>query len=213
MQAKSEETFHRLKTTTSSIWETGICNTATLKDKGLHAYRTGWTTSTKFHYATTTDKLSKTKLIDIMQYNNENVPSLLRGENMEEMARQAYTAFMAWSHQDFRVSSCGLVAQPSEPVVDEGGAHCATYPKKSRVSAGGFAKSTFLYLECVAWTTDKMIWPCLGDTEGLQILCETAGFGYVGNVRVWMPSLTMLEMELISNVFLTFYVVFLVICM
>lgn len=55
--------------------------------------------------------------MDIMQSNKTqlNAPSVLWGENMEETARQAYTAFMARSHQDFCISSCGLVVRPSEP--------------------------------------------------------------------------------------------------
>jgi len=34
---------------------------------------------------------------------------------MEETARQAYTSLMVENHQDFSVSSCGLVVRPSEP--------------------------------------------------------------------------------------------------
>ncbi len=52
-----------------------------------------------------------------MQYNHTplNVPSVFWGKSMEETARQAYTDLMVKNHQDFSVSSCGLVVRPSEP--------------------------------------------------------------------------------------------------
>lgn len=81
--------------------------------KDWYTYRAGRITSTKFHHATPTDKISKTDLNDIMQYKRTelNVPSVLWGKNMEETARQAYTAYMSQSHPDFSISSCGLVVR------------------------------------------------------------------------------------------------------
>lgn len=119
IQVKSEETFHRLKTELQAhqCEKLEFVTRQQSKSKDWHAHRVGRITSTKFHHATTADKISKTYLMDIMQYNKTqlNVPAVLWGESMEDTAKQAYTAFMAQSHQDFRVSSCGLVVRPSEP--------------------------------------------------------------------------------------------------
>ncbi len=64
----------------------------------------------------TADNISNTYLSEIMQYNHTplNVPSVFWGKSMEETARQAYTDLMVKNHQDFSVSSCGLVVRPSE---------------------------------------------------------------------------------------------------
>lgn len=80
MQVKCEDTFHRLKTT--------------LQPHQCEKLEFVRITSTKLHQSTTTDKISKTYLNNIMQYKRTelNVPSVLWGKNMEETARQAYTA-------------------------------------------------------------------------------------------------------------------------
>ncbi|XP_030253461.1 uncharacterized protein LOC115569598 [Sparus aurata] len=119
MEVKCEDTFHKLKTTLHphQCEKLEFVTRQQSRSNEWHTYRAGRITSTKFHHATTTDKISKTYLNDIMQYNKTelNVPSVLWGKNMEETARQAYTAFMSQSHPEFSISSCGLVVQPSEP--------------------------------------------------------------------------------------------------
>ena len=119
IQVKCQDTFHRLKTTLQphQCEKLEFVTRQQSMSKEWNTYRAGRITSTKFHHATTTDKISMTYLTDIMQYNKTqlNVPSVLWGQNMEETARQAYTAFMSQSHPDFTISSCGLVVQPSEP--------------------------------------------------------------------------------------------------
>lgn len=117
--AKSEETFHKLKTKLQHDqcekleWVTRQQS----RSNNWHIHRAGRITSTKFHHVTTTDKISKNYLIDIMQYNQTklNVPSVVWGQDMEETASKEYTAYMAQSHEDFKVSSSGLVVRPCEP--------------------------------------------------------------------------------------------------
>lgn len=116
---KSEETFNELKTKQKPHecekleWVTRQQS----KSNNWHTHRAGRITSTKFHHVTTTDKISTNYLKDIMQYNKTklNVPSVIWGQDMEEKARQDYATYRSQSHQDFEVSSSGLVVRPSEP--------------------------------------------------------------------------------------------------
>lgn len=118
LQVKCEDIFHRRKTALRAhqCEKLEFVTRQQSKSKEWFTYRAGHITSTKFHHAATTDKISKTYLNDVMQCSKTelNVPSVLWGKNMEETARQVYAAFMSQSHQDFSISSCGLVMQPSD---------------------------------------------------------------------------------------------------
>lgn len=81
MQVKCEDTFHRLKTTLQphQCEKLEFVTRQQSKSKDWYTYRAGRITSTKLHQSTTTDKISKTYLNDIMQYKRTelNVPSVL----------------------------------------------------------------------------------------------------------------------------------------
>lgn len=81
MQVKCEDTFQRLKTTLQpqQCEELEFVTRQQSRSNQWQTYRAGRITSTKFHHATTTDKMSKTYLNDIMHYNKTelNVPSVL----------------------------------------------------------------------------------------------------------------------------------------
>ncbi|XP_060799821.1 uncharacterized protein LOC132901441 isoform X2 [Neoarius graeffei] len=120
MEVKCEETFLRLKSRLlpRHCERVEFVSRQQSESSEWLSYRAGRIRSTRFHRCVTTDEnISKAYLMDIMQYNKTqlNVPSVLWGKSMEEMARQTYTAVMAQSHEGFSVSSCGLVIRPSDP--------------------------------------------------------------------------------------------------
>lgn len=109
---RSKETFHRLKTKLQHHHCKRLESVTRQQSKSRewHIHRAGRIT-------TTTDNISKTYLMDLMHCTAEtlNVPPVVWGQDMEETARQAYKGFMAKSHANFCVMSCGLVVLPSEP--------------------------------------------------------------------------------------------------
>ncbi len=119
LQVKSEDTFHRLKNKLQphQCESLEFVTRQQSSSKDWQTYRAGQITSTRFYRVATADNISNTYLSEIMQFNHTplNAPSVFWGKSMEETARQAYTDLMVKNHQDFSVSSCGLVVRPSEP--------------------------------------------------------------------------------------------------
>lgn len=80
--------------------------------KDWHAHRAGRITGTIFHCVVkTTETTTKTTLMKIMRYSEKEltVPSVVWGNNMNDIARQGYIKEMPKMHQDHQVRHCGLV--------------------------------------------------------------------------------------------------------